>query len=750
MKLAKLNLLMAVALVLLLSTPAQSQYVKTLGGSENDGAEAIIQASDGGFVVTGYTHSFGAGDSDLLLAKFDSRGNHLWIRTLGGDTTDWGYSVIEASDGGLVVTGYTESFGAGGKDIIIAKFDASGNYLWTRTLGGTAWDIGLSVIETSDEGFVVAGKTWSFGAGDGDLLLVKFDASGNHLWTRKLAVYHIERAAVVIEVSDGGLVMAGEVHNYGPGLTVWLLVKFDASGNHLWTRTLGGDQYEAALGMTEFSEGRIVVTGWTRSFGSGSNDLLLAMFDSSGTLLWARMLGESEEPSHVTEGASVIQASDGGVIVAGYTSTFGEGWYDFMVVRFDASGNHLWTRILGGDHYDMGFSVIQASDLGLVVTGFTESLGAGGEDLLLAKFDASGNTCLGEFVTPTIQSVSPDTASPMPTVTTPSPTITSPSPTITSPTPTITLVCEVSANILSITDVGNDQGQQVRIKWDRCSYDSDGSSVTITQYSLWRRIDQFLGPNSKNNPYNRTSYPPGDWDFVKTVPARGESTYNTICPTLADSTKKGGMYWSVFFVSAMTPDPLVYFDSEPDSGYSLDNIPPMPVVNLELQGKDSTHLFLDWTVPGEYPGEQEIFSYDTRYNTVPLGVDTTTWWNNATSCSGDEFFSFSVGQVDSFEAAFDPIGVTPYYFAIKAKDLRPNFSLISNVTAKFMCGDADDNSEINIVDVVYLVNYVFRSGPQPEPYVFVGDVTCDGKVDVVDLVYLVNYLFRMGPAPCTP
>jgi len=228
--------------------------------------------------------------------------------------------------------------------------------------------------------------------------------------------------------------------------------------------------------------------------------------------------------------------------------------------------------------------VVEVSDGGLAVTGYTWSYGAGSSDLLLAKFDASGNTCLGEFVTPTVQSVSPTINTPSPTVNTQSPTITSPSPTVTSPAPTTTVVCEIQPppRISSITDVGNDQGREVRVKWHRCYWDTLGAPYTITEYSIWRRVDQYKAfrseaeilPTEAGNPYERIAYPPGEWDFIKTVPARCESTYSTICPTVADSTITDGMYWSVFFVSAMTADPSVYLDSEPDSGYSLDNLAP--------------------------------------------------------------------------------------------------------------------------------------------------------------------------------
>lgn len=750
MKLAKLNLLIAVGMVLLLVTPAQSQFVKTLGGSSNDYGFGVAQASDGGFVVTGRTGSFGAGHYDVLIAKFDASGNLLWMKTLGGTNRDDGWSVIEASDGALVVAGYTESFDAGNGYFLIAKLDSSGNHLWTRTLGGTEGEHAFSVIGTSDGGLVVGGYTYSFGAGGLDCLLAKFDSSGNHLWTKALGGTDADDCYSVIEASDGGLVVTGSTWSFGAGMWDILIAKFDAAGGHLWTRTLGGKPLDIGYSVIQVSDGGLVVTGEVQIIETTPfhNDLILAKFDSAGNHLWTRTLGGTSDD----RGYSATEASDGGLVVTGQTNSFGTGSWDFLLAKFDSAGNHLWTRTLGTTASGMVYSsVIQASDGGFVLVEYTDNFGAGYYDLLLAKFDSLGNTCLGEFVTPTITSPSLTITSPSPTVTSPSPTIIIPSPTITSPTPTITVVCVDSfPNLISIADVGNDQGKQVRVKWDRCYCDSEGSPITITEYSLWRRIDQYLVTDCKDNPYNKTSYPPGDWDFVRTVPARGESTYNTVCPTLADSTEAEGMYWSVFFVSAMTSDPLVYFDSDPDSGYSLDNIPPLPILNLELVGKDSTHLYLDWTVPGEYPGEEAIFGYDIRYNTVPLVGDPVTWWDNATPCSGQEFFGCSPGETDSLKATFEPIGVTPYYFAIKAKDLRPNFSLISNVTDKFMCGDVDNDTTVGLADVVYLINYVLKSGDPPEPYVFVGDVTCEGVVDIVDVVHLINYLFRDGPTPCTP
>lgn len=247
MKSVRLNLLIAVGLLLLLSTPAQSQYVKTLGGSNFDCANGVAQTSDGGFVVTGGTFSFGAGPYyNFILSKFDRFGNHLWTRICDFGVQAEGVSLVQASDGGFVVSGdvyygvYPDY-----RDPLVAKFDSSGNHLWSKTVQGiTYWEGYWSLIQASDGGLVVTGITNTFGEGDRDLTLAKFDSSGNLLWARTLGGPGHEYGSQVIEAYDEGLVVAGAINSYGAGGWDLLLSKFDASGNYLWSRTLGEANYD--------------------------------------------------------------------------------------------------------------------------------------------------------------------------------------------------------------------------------------------------------------------------------------------------------------------------------------------------------------------------------------------------------------------------------------------------------------------------------------------------------------------------
>jgi hypothetical protein len=247
-----------------------------------------------------------------------------------------------------------------------------------------------------------------------------------------------DMAEGLIETSDGGLVVAAISRSYSVGDYDVLLLKFDSVGTLLWTKTVGGSGADYTEDLTETSDNGLVVVGYTESFGAGDRDVLLTKFNSAGALLWTRTLGGSAE-----DGAnSVVELSDGGIVVTGWTKSFGGADADLLLAKFDASGNHLRSGILGEDVADRGYSIIQASDGRLVVSGSTESYGSGGRDLILASFTEDGITCVGQYVMPEIHDISPDTTTPGPVIATEVPSIITRTPSIVSPVPDITVVCQ--------------------------------------------------------------------------------------------------------------------------------------------------------------------------------------------------------------------------------------------------------------------------------------------------------------------
>jgi hypothetical protein len=364
-----------------IADPGDTLWTRTYGGSASEQGYCVQQTTDGGYIVAGYTYSFGAGGYDAYLVKTDANGDTLWTRTYGGSSTDMGWSVQQTTDGGYILAGMTTSFGAGSDDVYLVKTDADGDTLWTRTYGGSANDMGCSVQQTTDGGYIVAGYSESFGAGESDVWLVKIDANGDTLWTRTCGGRDYDYGWDVQQTSDGGYIVTGYTESFGAGSDDVYLVKTDANGDSLWTRTYGGSDDDQGYSVQQTSDGGYIITGETDSFGAGSSDFYLVKTDANGDTLWTRTYGGSSTDM----GWSVQQTSDGGYIVAGYTYSFGAGGYDFYLVKTDANGDTLWTSTYGGTDSDMGYYVDQTTDGGYILAGMTTSFGAGGYDVYLVR-----------------------------------------------------------------------------------------------------------------------------------------------------------------------------------------------------------------------------------------------------------------------------------------------------------------------------------------------------------------------------
>ncbi len=311
-------------------------WERTFGGDRDDVGVSVQQTSDGGFILLGFTESFGAGESDIWLIKTDGEGTIQWQHTFGGSDRDEGYSVQQTSDGGFILLGTTNSFGAGGGDIWLIKTDGEGNMLWQRTFGGDKEDVGFSVQQTSDGGFILLGWTSSFGAGESDFWLIKVDGEGTMLWQRTFGSDKSDYGFSVQQTSDGGFILLGFTLHveslFAPGDA--LLIKTDAEGAIQWQHTFGGDKYDGGYSVQQTSDGGFILVGSTWSFGAGKYDVWLIKTDGEGTIQWQRTFGGSE----VDDGSSVRQTSDGGFILLGVTESFGAGGSDFWLIKTDGEG----------------------------------------------------------------------------------------------------------------------------------------------------------------------------------------------------------------------------------------------------------------------------------------------------------------------------------------------------------------------------------------------------------------------------
>ena len=251
------------------------QWEKTFGGSDWDYGYSVQQTSDGGYIIAGDAFCE-PGSVDVYLVKTDSAGNLLWQKTFGGSDYDWGHSVQQTSDGGYIIAGTTYSFGAGSDDVYLVKTDSAGNLLWQKTFGGSEWDGGNSVQQTSDGGYIIAGRTESFGAGSGDVYLIKTDSEGNQKWQQTFGGSNSDWGYSVQQTSDGGYIIAG-VTDYYPDDYVGdvYLVKTDSAGNLLWQKTFGGSVWDCGYSVQQTSDGGYIIAGETYSFGAGNFDVYL-------------------------------------------------------------------------------------------------------------------------------------------------------------------------------------------------------------------------------------------------------------------------------------------------------------------------------------------------------------------------------------------------------------------------------------------------------------------------------------------
>lgn len=264
-------------------------WSKTYGGPSYEEGYSMAQTADSGFVLAGYTESFGSGQSDLWVIKTDTSGNIEWTKTYGGTGTEGisgfgNISIHQIYDDGFVLAGYTNSFGAGSFDFYLLRIDSIGNLDWSKTYGGAGIDYGYgnSVGRTDDGGYIITGHTESFGAGMSDVYVVKADSVGTLEWSRTFGGSDVDYGYSIQQTSDFGYIIGGATASFGNGGFDAYLLKIDVNGELMWSRAIGGSQDDYAFSVDQTADEGYILTGYTSSFGSGSSDVYLVKTDALG------------------------------------------------------------------------------------------------------------------------------------------------------------------------------------------------------------------------------------------------------------------------------------------------------------------------------------------------------------------------------------------------------------------------------------------------------------------------------------
>ena len=406
------------------------ESILTLGGSKNESAQSLVATNDGGFVVAGFTQS-NNGDVkgktnegfDYWVLKFNVQNAIEWQKTIGGSSVDKANDIIQTSDGGFAVLGYSESndgnatSNAGSKDFWIVKLDVLGNIVWQKSFGFSGNDFGVSLTETTDEGFLIVGEldvTASGGQGNsktssrhagGDFWAIKLDVYGTKQWSKYYGGSFTDTPRGVIETVDGNFIIIGSSDSKDVDITnnkgtydFWV-IKIDASGKLIWEKNFGGKEIDEARGIVKSDDGNYIIVGDTRSSDGdvtnqkGGADVWAIKINDDGNLLWqktyggsgfdvARSISKTKENQFIIAGSS--RSSNGDVDI-------NQGQNDLWVLKIDANGQLLWQKSVGGTEIDFAYDAVELTNGDIVAVGESSSKNAdikenkGFTDLLIIK-----------------------------------------------------------------------------------------------------------------------------------------------------------------------------------------------------------------------------------------------------------------------------------------------------------------------------------------------------------------------------
>ncbi len=281
----------------------------------------VVECETGGYAIIGYATTDWE-DFDAILIRTDEDGDLTWAYYFGGTHNDRGLAVVECQDGGFAFAGYSTSYGFGNSDVWLVRTDDQGSLLWNHTFGGTDDDLCYSLVETGDHGFVLAGTTESFGAGNEDVWIIRTDSMGNTLWNQTYGSYRRDFCYDIIRKRSGGFTFVGTTDNTATQLADGFVQSIYLDGTLQWNTTFGYSAEDGVYSITECDDGGYAVTGYVTEYTSRQpvTNLWLVRLDISGEVIWNKSYGGLEND----EGRSIIQTQNGDFLIAGITESFAD------------------------------------------------------------------------------------------------------------------------------------------------------------------------------------------------------------------------------------------------------------------------------------------------------------------------------------------------------------------------------------------------------------------------------------------
>jgi len=475
-----------------LAPDAFYSWAEKIGSGVDDGSRSTAVDGSGNVYITGYfrgtnidfdpgagtAYLSSAGWDDIFFAKYDASGNYLWAKSIGSASYgEQGLSIAVDGSGNVYITGYFASTAdfdpgagtasltpVGGFDIFFAKYDTNGNYLWAKNIGGASSDQGNSIAVDGSGNVYITGSflgTADFDPGAGvanlialggtigDTFFAKYDTSGNYLWAKRIGNAQDDTGYGIAVDSNGNVYITGFFQNiamdFDPGAGTANLTpvgsidiffaKYDASGNYLWAKRIGSAYADQGNSIAVDGSGNVYITGafkGTADFDPGAGvanliaatgyfDIFFAKYDTNGNYLWAKRIGHS---SYDDSGNSIAVDGSGNVYItgafrgaadfdpgAGTASLTPVGGVDIFFAKYNASGNYLWAKRIGSTGTDAGYSIAVDGSDNVYITGWFQGTadfdpGAGVANLISA---GSYDIFFAKYTQPSVDTVPPTT-----------------------------------------------------------------------------------------------------------------------------------------------------------------------------------------------------------------------------------------------------------------------------------------------------------------------------------------------------
>ncbi len=359
------------------------RFIHAYGNFSYNYGMCVHQEPDSGYVILANV-SGNLGNNNIYMLKISKTGAYIWDKLFSDSALYWAEGMTQTPDNGFLITGYSNKNDSNAYDIVVIKTDNNGNKEWEKFYGGNDWDLGSNTVLAHDGQYLVCGSTYSYGLGHTDMWLAKMNLIGDTLWTRTFGGEYEDVATCLALCSNGDILMSGYTKSFGAGGYDALLVRYDSLGNYLWHQTFGANGNEKIFDVYELYNNDIVMGGHTSSYGNGGDDYYLIYANQNGIEQFYRADGGPDDERALTMALTM----DSGYVLSGLTA--GPGYQDLYFYKMKPDGSWHYSTSHGSPYQEYGNCIKPTLDSGYIIVGSTNGFGGCLSNILVIKTGPDG------------------------------------------------------------------------------------------------------------------------------------------------------------------------------------------------------------------------------------------------------------------------------------------------------------------------------------------------------------------------